>query len=164
MELPSNQSFLLSLCVLLLLTWTSECTRAISTIHCEKVAKYPKRFDLIPELEFLGMQSFCQILLLDCNVIFQKTKFDKVSMYAYTNCDDVHIDFSVTNSSTNDIFKVIVPSIDFEGQYTISFISENNFLKRKNMLLETLLKKDTKKQHKMIERTYRKKKDGKINI
>jgi hypothetical protein len=156
MTLSKYPLFLASLSILLALCLDVNCNQRVSTIHCEKVIKTPRRFDSIPELEFLGMQSFCQIMLLNCNIIFQKSKFDKISVSAFRDCNGVDIDFSVSNSFTSDVFKVIIPSIDYQGKYTISFISENNFLKRKNKLLGALLTQNEQKQQKMIEKTYRK--------
>ena len=140
----------------MLLTITYQCNQSVDKIYCEKVIKKPKKFNSIPELEFLGKLNFCQVLFSQCNIIFQKSRFDKVSVAAYTECDKISIDFSLDNSFTSDIFKVIVPSIDKNGDYTISFISENNFMKRRKKLIKALLTKDNKKHHKILEKTYRK--------
>ena len=133
-----------------------QCGKAISTIECQKIRKYPKRFAQIPELEFLGMKSFCQVVFLNCNIIFQKSRFDMITVSAWTSCDKVSIDFTLTNSFDNDVFKVIVPSIDQKNNYTISFISENNFYKRRKQILGALIQKDKKKQAKLVQHTFRK--------
>ena len=128
--------YYISLCLLLIGTIHKLNCEKISKIECNRIIKQDKDFLSIQSLEFLGAQRFCQIILSDCNIVFQKSKFDKIALYAFTKCKNVQINFNIENSYTTDTFKAIVPSIDFQGKHVISFVSQRVYEIKEQKLLE----------------------------
>lgn len=111
-------------------------------ITCGQIEKYPRKFDSLPELEFLGAKTFCQVVLSDCDTVFEKSRYEEISLYAFTSCDKVQLDFSLKNSFTRDVFMAIVPSIDSNDDYVIRFISHRNYEEMKDQEIEKIISRE----------------------
>lgn len=141
----SPQLFLLilTLCILCTPIFSKKYKKAKKTeINCSEIHKYPKPFDSLPELPFLGSQRFCQIVLSSCDVIFEKSRYEAISLYAYQTCENIKFDFTLKNSFAEDVFLAIVPSIDFKGDYVIKFISRREYDATRDEKIQNIIDRD----------------------
>ena len=121
-------------------------------ITCGQIEKYTREFDSLPELEFLGSRTFCQVVLSDCDSVFEKSRYEEISLYAFTSCAKVQLDFSLQNSFTGDVFMAIVPSIDSYDDYVIRFISHHNYEEMKDREIEKIISREEFSRLEMFEK------------
>ena len=90
----------------------------------------------------MGKQNFCQIVLSSCDVIFEKSRYEAISLYAFETCDKIQFDFKLDNSFAEDVFLAIVPSINYKGDYVIRFISRRNYDQTKDEKIQNIIDRD----------------------
>ena len=155
----SNHPIIISLflcCFWMTFSLATTTGYSIPQIKCQDTLKIDRKLEYLPELEELGPQMYCQVVLSNCNVVFEKSKFERLSLYAFTRCENVEFEFGLKDSYSGDIYKAIVPSIDWEGGYVISFVSQRRFQEKQKTLINSVLNHDEVQHNKFVDQTYRK--------